>query len=113
MTVINIVTTALRIINKGRSIGRQYKYLDINKKMIRKYAPPQYRRPLEIGSDILISGGLIYQATDLVYNALQKNGPYSFRQTRSKLGKSGTKRFGYSNYRTRYRRPCKCKKPQY
>ncbi len=88
MAVITGITTAVKIV---RLVAQRYKYLDINRKFIRKYVPPAYRRKAEIISDVLITGGAIYQAANYISNAIPKKRlrQYNYiRQTRNYMDKS-------------------------
>ncbi len=95
MAVITGIKTGVKIV---RLIGQRYKYLDINRKFIRKYVPPGYRRQAEIVSDVLITGGALYQAVNYINSAFQKTTRKynNQRQTRDYMVKSRTRRKQYN-----------------
>ncbi len=103
MAVITGITTGVKIV---RRLAQQYKYLDINRKFIRKYVPPGYRRQAEIVSDVLITGGALYQAVNYLYNAFpKKTRKYNnIRQTRDRMDQYRSRRFRRQDCtpRTRY-----------
>ncbi len=103
MAVITGIKEGVKI---AQRLARNYKYLDINRKFIRKYVPPGYRRQFEVASDVLITGGLLYQAVNFGYNALQKPkryAPNQFRQTRNYMVPSRSKSYRKYANRSCYR----------
>ncbi len=111
--VVTAISQGLRIAQKVYKISQKYKYLDFNKKFIRKYVPPGYRKQAEVISDVLIGGGLLYQVIDLAYNAQKQNGnpKYTQQQTRGGVySPSRRRKFGQNYYTSTRRRNCKCRR---
>ncbi len=116
MPVITVISQGLKIAQKLYKISMKYKMLDVNQKFIRKYVPPGYRRQAEFAVETLIGGGLLYQAVDFAYYALQT----AKRPTPGKSGKTRNYmeqtrgRLGYARYSTSYRdkrRYCRRRSP--
>ncbi len=104
-----VITGVIRLTQIARKAAYRYKYLDLNKKFIRKYVPPQYRRPAEIASDLLITGGVLYQAAveidrSGIFKKKSQITSGKFRQTRNYMVKSRSKRFYCPSNRFGYRR---------
>ncbi len=103
------IGTAIRIASKVAKIGYKYKYLDINKKFIRKYVPPGYRRKAEIITDVAIGGSIISEIAMMVYDEYAKRPTPSTGQIGKGRGYIQQPSFGrkqYSKYRRNYRRKC-------
>ncbi len=93
LAIITGITTIIRTAQRIYKVGQKFKYLDINRKFIRKYVPPGYRRPAEIASDLLITGGVVYQVADILYNAQKiPKSNYKIRQTRNNMEQPSSKR---------------------
>ncbi len=94
------LTRAIRIAHK---VGQKYKYFDPNKRFIRKYVPPGYRRNVEIITDIAMGGGLLYEAYNIIKDELPaKKRPFSpsrtFGEKRNYMEQSKSRRFQYGGY---------------
>ncbi len=103
------IAPAIRIASKLARIGMRYKYLDINKKFIRKYVPPGYRRQAEIITDVAIGGSIISEIGMMVYDEFKKRPSASTGQVGKGRGYIQQPSFGrkqYGQYRRNYRRKC-------
>ncbi len=91
---------AARIAHK---VGQKYKYFDPNKRFIRKYVPPGYRKQAEQIVDIAMSGGLLYEAYNIIKDEFPQkqrfvpsSGP--FRKKGNYMEQSKSRRFQYGGY---------------
>ncbi len=100
MGVITGITTGIRI---AKRIESRYRYLDPSNKFIRKFVPPAYRTRTRQIKDILITGGVIYDAAIELHRAFQKKPKYAsnkYNQTRNQFEQFGSQ----SKRRYKYRR---------